>query len=129
LADRGRTSVATTTSAIVLAIAFAVLYLGRHNVWLIVLGIIFLDAGSQGIHVSNQSIIYAIAPTQRSTINSIYMVCFFIGAAVGSLASGFAYARWGWNGTCAVGAAFGIATIIPALWWRTSEVASTANSR
>jgi predicted MFS family arabinose efflux permease len=128
LADRGRTSIATTSSAVVIALAFAILYFGRHDVWLIVLGIILLDGGSQGIHVSNQSIIYAIAPTQRSTINSIYMVCFFIGAAVGSLASGFAYARWGWNGTCAVGAAFGIATIIPALWWRTSEVAPTATT-
>ena len=118
LADRGRTGAATMAAALVIAVAFGVLYVGRHDVLLIVVGIILLDAGAQGIHVANQSIIYAIAPGQRSTINSVYMVCFFIGAAVGSLASGFAYSHYGWNGTCVVGGLFGLATIVPALWWR-----------
>ncbi|MBW4030972.1 MAG: MFS transporter [Acidobacteria bacterium] len=118
LADQGRTRLATTSAAVVIAAAYAVLYLGRHQVVLIVVGIILLDAGSQGIHVANQSIIYAIAPAQRSTINSIYMVCFFTGAAVGSLLAGYAYAHDGWRGTCAVGALFGLATIAPAIAWR-----------
>ena len=118
LADQGRTALATTSSAVLIAGAFAVLYLGRHEVWLIVVGVVLLDAGSQGIHVSNQSIIYAIAPAQRSTINSIYMVCFFTGASVGSLLAGYAYAHDGWRGTCVVGALFGLATIVPAIMWR-----------
>jgi predicted MFS family arabinose efflux permease len=130
LADQGRTALATTSGAILIAVGFAVLYVGRHDVWLIAAGVIILDAGSQGIHVSNQSIIYAIAPSQRSTINSIYMVCFFTGASIGSLASGFAYAHYGWNGTCAVGGLFGLATIVPALLWRNShqDVAVSATS-
>jgi len=118
LADEGRTDLATRAAAVLIALGFVVLYLGRHNALMIVTGIIVLDAGSQGIHVSNQSIIYAIAPNQRSTINSIYMVCFFTGASLGSLFSGYAYAHWGWTGTCIVGASFGLATIIPAVVWR-----------
>jgi predicted MFS family arabinose efflux permease len=118
LADQGRTQLGTVSSAFLIVIAFAVLSVGRHNVWLIAVGIILLDAGAQGTHVSNQSIIYAIAPSQRSTINSIYMVCFFTGASIGSLVSGYAFAHYGWNGTCAVGAIFGVATIVPALLWR-----------
>lgn len=121
LADQGRTAIATTGAAILIAAGFAVLFVGHHNVWLIAAGVVILDAGAQGIHVSNQSIIYAIAPSQRSTINSIYMVCFFTGASVGSLASGFAYAHYGWNGTCTVGGFFGLATIVPALLWRNSH--------
>jgi predicted MFS family arabinose efflux permease len=118
LADQGRTQLGTVSSAFLIVIAFALLSVGRHNVWLIAVGIILLDAGAQGTHVSNQSIIYAIAPSQRSTINSIYMVCFFTGASIGSLVSGYAFAHYGWNGTCAVGAIFGVATIVPALLWR-----------
>ncbi len=118
LADQGRTQLGTVSSAFLIIIAFAVLSVGRRNVWLIAVGIILLDAGAQGTHVSNQSIIYAIAPSQRSTINSIYMVCFFTGASIGSLVSGYAFAHYGWNGTCAVGAIFGVATIVPALLWR-----------
>lgn len=126
LADQGRTSLATTSAAVLIAVAFAILYVGRHDVWLIVVGVVLLDAGSQGIHVSNQSIIYAIAPAQRSTINSIYMVCFFAGASLGSLLAGYAYARDGWSGTCAVGAIFSLATVVPALWWRSSASAAVA---
>ena len=127
LADQGRTQLATTSAAVLIALAYVVLYLGRHDVIAVVLGVIVLDAGSQGIHVSNQSIIYAIAPAQRSTINSIYMVCFFTGASMGSLLAGYAYAHDGWTGTCVVGALFGLATIIPALLWRARalDVAAT----
>ena len=127
LADQGRTQLATTSAAVLIALAYVVLYLGRHDVIAVVLGVIVLDAGSQGIHVSNQSIIYAIAPAQRSTINSIYMVCFFTGASIGSLLAGYAYAHDGWRGTCAVGGLFGLATIIPALLWRAPalDVAAT----
>ena len=128
LADQGRTDLATTSAALLIALGFVFLYVGRGNVAMIVAGIIILDAGSQGIHVSNQSIIYAIAPAQRSTINSVYMVCFFTGASVGSLTAGFAYAHFGWTGTCAVGGAFGVATLGPALAWRGSarNVAASA---
>jgi len=127
LADEGRTALATTMAAFLIAAGFAVLYLGRDDVWAIVVGTIILDAGAQGIHVSNQSIIYALAPNQRSTINSIYMVCFFTGASLGSLFSGYAFAHYGWNGTCVVGGVFGLATIVPALWWRSSGVPSPEN--
>src|ERR1019366_6303962 len=104
LADEGRTALATRSAAFLIAVGFAVLFVGRTNVWFIVAGTIILDAGAQGIHVANQSIIYSLAPNQRSTINSIYMVCFLTGAALGSLFSGYAYAHFGWNGTCVVGA-------------------------
>jgi len=126
LADQGRTQLATITAAVLIALAYGVLYVGRTSVISVIVGIILLDAGSQGIHVSNQWIIYAIAPHQRSTINSIYMVCFFTGAALGSLASGYAFAHWGWAGTCGVGAAFGLATILPALVWRSPAPAELA---
>jgi len=124
LADQGRTDLATTAAALVIATGYVVLYLGRTNVWSIVAGIIVLDAGAQGMHVSNQSIIYAIAPNQRSTINSIYMVCFFTGASLGSLFSGYAYAHYGWNGTCVVGGIFGLATLVPAIMWRAAPLAA-----
>ena len=127
LADQGRTNLATVAAALIIALGFVILFVGRNNVWSIVAGIIVLDAGAQGMHVSNQVIIYALAPDQRSTVNSIYMVCFFTGASLGSLLAGFGYAHFGWGGTCAVGGVFSLATIVPALTWRTP--ASTPTSR
>ena len=50
-----------------------------------------------------------------------------IGTVLGSLLAGFGYAHFGWGGTCAVGGVFSLATIVPALTWRTP--ASTPTSR
>jgi len=118
LADQGRTHLATTSAAVLIPLAYLIAFVGRAQVAALIAATILLDAGAQGVHVSNQSIIYALAPNQRSTINSIYMVCFFTGASLGSLLAGYAYAHWGWSGTCGVGALFGLATFVPAMLWR-----------
>ncbi len=118
LADQGRTRLATTSAAVLIPFAYLVAFLGRDQVGALIAATILLDAGAQGVHVSNQSIIYSLAPAQRSTINSIYMVCFFTGASLGSLFAGYAYAHWGWDGTCAVGGLFGLGAVVPAALWR-----------
>ena len=50
-----------------------------------------LDIGTQGMQITNQAIIYALRPDARSRINSAYMVCYFIGGAVGSVTAGVVY--------------------------------------
>ena len=62
-------------------LSFVVLYVGRNVVVVLAIGIVVLDAGMQGLQITNQSIIYSLAPDARSRINSAYMVCAFIGAA------------------------------------------------
>jgi hypothetical protein len=46
----------------------------------VIVGIVVLDVGTQGMQITNQAIIYALRPDARSRINSAYMVCHFIGA-------------------------------------------------
>jgi len=117
-ADRNRNERSTFVAAALVAGSFLVLLLGHATVWILGLGIVLLDAGVQGMNIVNQSIIYTLAPDMRSRINSIYMVCFFTGASLGSLAAGFIYSRGGWTGACELGAAIGAITVVPALWWR-----------
>ena len=78
------------------------------------------DAGCQGLQITNQSIIYRLAPESRSRITSAYMVCYFVGGAAGSIAGGLAYGARGWAATCAVGAGFALAALIPTLLWTRS---------
>jgi MFS family permease len=80
----------------------------------------------QGMHITNQSIIYALLPESRSRINSAYMVCCFIGASVGSFASGQLYAAYGWAGDCWLGGGIGLGLLVPALIWRTPVTVSQA---
>jgi hypothetical protein len=45
-------------------------------------------------------------PSARSRLNTVYMVIYFSGAAVGSWLSSLAWTRWGWNGVCLLALGF-----------------------
>ncbi len=117
-ADKQRSHVATIVAALLITVSFVILAVGRHSFWAIAAGIIVLDAGMQGMQITNQSIIYSLLPEARSRINSVYMVCGFTGASVGSFASGQLYAAYGWTGDCWLGGALGLGLLVPALLWR-----------
>jgi predicted MFS family arabinose efflux permease len=116
-ADNQQSHQTTLVTAALLVLAFVLLWIGRHNIAVIALGIIVLDMGVQGMQFTNQALIYTIDPTKRSRINSAYMVCFFAGASLGSLGAGLAYAQWGWAGTCGCGAVLSIGAVLGA-WQR-----------
>lgn len=123
-ADRHHGRRVTVVAALLVGGSFALMWIGRHDLWPLALAVFLLDMGVQGMQVTNQAIIYAIAPEQRSSINSVYMVCFMLGGSAGSLAAGFAYAHHGWAGTCVLGLAVGALAIAPALAWKAPRSAS-----
>lgn len=107
LADNEKARLTTTVSAIVLTGSFAILALGRTELVALIVGILVLDIGTQGIQITNQAVIYRIRPEARSRVNSAYMVCYFAGGALGSLSAGLVLAAAGWDGICWLGAGFG----------------------
>ncbi len=123
LADRARSRTATIAAAFLMTGSFAILWVGRDNVWLLALGVIVLDAGMQGMQITNQSIIYGLSPQARSRVNSAYMVNCFAGASLGSFLAGTLYAHFGWAGDCWLGGALGLAMVVSALSGRNSTVA------
>lgn len=46
---------------------------------------------AQALHITNQSVIYGLAPEARSRINSAYMTSYFAGGGIGSAASAAAW--------------------------------------
>jgi predicted MFS family arabinose efflux permease len=117
-ADKSRSHLTTIVCGVLILFSFIVLYTGRNVVVVLAIGIVMLDAGMQGLQITNQSIIYSLAPDARSRINSAYMVCAFIGAACGSLAAGQCYAHAGWLGDCLLGGGIGVVILGLALLWR-----------
>lgn len=114
-ADRDLTRRTTTVFAVLVAASFVPLWLGGHDLTMMIVGILVLDVGVQGLQVTNQSIIYRLAPDARSRINSAYMVCYFIGGALGSAGGSWCYANHGWAGVCAFGGALGLVAVVLAL--------------
>ena len=114
-ADRDLTRLTTTVFALLVGVSFLPLWFGGHSLWLMILGILVLDVGVQGLQVTNQSIIYRLAPEARSRINSSYMVCYFVGGALGSAVGSWLYGEHRWAGVCIFGAGLGAAALLLAL--------------
>jgi predicted MFS family arabinose efflux permease len=96
-----------------IVLAFFVMLFSNQNTLLLVgAGVLILDAGAQGNHISNQSRIYGLDPALHSRINSVYMVTFFLGGSIGSLLGSQAWALAGWPGVCATGMLFSVAGLI-----------------
>jgi predicted MFS family arabinose efflux permease len=96
----------------VLLLSFAVLALLGTSLWGLALGVVLLDLGAQANHISNQTRVYALRPEARSRLNTLYMVTYFAGGALGSWAGTGAWSRWGWWGVCACGAALSLAGLL-----------------
>jgi len=66
----------------------------------LVAAIVLIDAGVQSCHVANQSRIYAVAPHARGRLNTVYMVAFMSGGAVGAYMGPLGLKLGGWAGFC-----------------------------
>jgi predicted MFS family arabinose efflux permease len=119
-ADKQRIRLSTIVAATLLLASFGILALGRSSLLFLAFGIMMLDAGMQGLQITNQSVIYTLLPEWRSRINSAYMVSGFAGASVGSFLAGELYAHFGWYGDCWLGGALGVMLLVPALLWRST---------
>jgi len=94
----------TVTLAILIAItSFLVLAITGRTLAGLIAGVILLDLGVQAGHVANQTRIYALVPEARSRLNTVYMVTYFVGGAIGSALGAYGWTRWGWNGVCGAG--------------------------
>jgi len=76
-------------------------------------GVILLDAGTQANQLANQTVIYGLAPDERSRINAIYMVGYFLGGALGTAVAAQAWQHGGWPAVCVAGGAFAVLAMIP----------------
>ena len=72
--------------------------LGGLGLALLIVGVLVMDACVQGVHVTNQSVIYDLLPEARSRITTVYITTMFAGGAIGSAVGAQAYAHWGWPG-------------------------------
>jgi predicted MFS family arabinose efflux permease len=119
LADRGLERWVSGGALAVTAASMALLALGSDRLWALIAGILLVDLGIQAVHIQNQQLIFGIDPAARSRLNTGYMVSYFIGGAIGSAATGLAYAAGGWASVMTLGACFSGAGL---LLWTVSEL-------
>jgi predicted MFS family arabinose efflux permease len=131
LADKRGTRWVITAGVSMLAFSYAVLWAGEWagsslsfamHISVLLAGVILLDVGAQLTQVGNQTRIFGLVPSARSRLNTVYMTVYFAGAAGGSALSTIAWARWKWNGVCAMALALiAVAGLRHALGTRAGE--------
>lgn len=99
--------------------AWLVMLVAGHTLAGLFVGVLLIDVATQGAQVSNQARVYALPREAHGRLNTIYMVCYFVGGAAGSALAVVAWEAYRWNGVCAValaclGVAYGV-------YWRGSE--------
>ena len=78
------------------------LFSGTSMIGLII-GVILVDLGLQAMHITNQNIIFSKNIEARNRVNTIYMVSFFIGGALGTSLGALAWEYYHWVGVSIVG--------------------------
>ncbi|HVZ36518.1 MAG TPA: MFS transporter [Polyangiaceae bacterium] len=122
-ADRLGATRLNASALVLLAISFVLSGFWQRSLFGLAAGAVLLDIGMQSNHLTNQTVIFGLAPALRNRINAIYMVCFFIGGAVGTAAASLAWEMARWNGVCFVGTGFSICALVPVALWKPSRAA------
>lgn len=113
LADRKGTRFVLTLGITTLAVSYLFLWgaiqmhtgFALHMIAL-VLCVVVLDIGAQMTQIANQTRIFGLDPSARSRINTVYMVVYFSGAALGSWLSSLAWAHFRWTGVSVLALVF-----------------------
>ncbi|MFJ8694973.1 MFS transporter [Streptomyces roseolilacinus] len=114
LNDRGLSRRTTGTALALLAASWLPLAFTRSSLWALVVGVLLLDLAVQAVHVTNQTLIYALYPDAGSRLIGGYMVFYSIGSAIGAIAATSLHTVAGWGAVCALGGAFSCLGLV--LW-------------
>lgn len=86
--------------------SFVCMALFKQSILALILAVVVLDMGAQAGSISNQSEIYRLFHDAQSRLNTIYKMIYFLGGALGSAFSTWAWHNWGWVGVCSTGLCF-----------------------
>ncbi|WP_045390124.1 MFS transporter [Falsirhodobacter sp. alg1] len=112
LVDRFGPAVIITVALSFVVAAFGVLAIWGNSLAGLVVGIILLDLGVFGAQIPNQVRVFAIDPKAQSRMNAVYMLGYYIAAALGSAAGVKMMSIAGWHGMVLFGLALAVLALV-----------------
>lgn len=90
-------------SIFMLMASWVIFYLGGYTYVGLILGVILIDLGLQSMHISNQSLFFALNIGATNRLNTVYMFCYFVGGSLGSYLASQAWKHYEWDGVVLTG--------------------------
>ncbi|WP_323750997.1 MFS transporter [Marinobacter sp.] len=102
-----------------IALALLVLLVGTLVLWGyqyslvgLVVGIVLIDLGVFAAQVPNQVRVFAIEPSAQSRLNAVYMLFYYLGAAIGAAAGVQLMTSYGWPGVMGLTVALSLGALL-----------------
>lgn len=92
-------------SILIIISGFALSVFTQNMLWGLVASILLIDFGVFSAQVANQVRVFSIDAQAQSRVNSIYMLGYYIGGAIGSSTGVTLYSLFGWSGVSAIAGA------------------------
>ena len=99
-------------AVMLLIVSWGIFLVSAHSIIGLIVGALLVDLGMQALHITNQNIIFSKNPSARNRVNTIYMVGFFMGGALGTLLGSIAWEHFRWIGVSSLGMVLSIAILI-----------------
>lgn len=122
LSDKMNKNRLITIATLVMVLAWGVFEFSGNSIIGLVIGVIFIDMGLQSLHITNQNIIFSKNPEARNRINTIYMVGYFIGGALGTTTGAYAWQWFKWSGVASSGLIYTILILLVHLIFKQKTV-------
>ncbi|SDG27380.1 MFS transporter [Desulfosporosinus hippei] len=103
IADKRSPKFTVVIGMISVTIAYICFITLGFKLWGLIIGVVFLDLGVQSCQISNQARVHSLNDEARNRLNTVYMVSYFSGGALGSYLGSYSYAHFGWYGVCSLG--------------------------
>lgn len=121
MTDKGNRHRLTAISICLVVISFVIFGFSGNSIVGLVVGVIIMDMGVQATHISNQAAIFSIRPEARNRMNTVYMVTYFTGGALGTLLATNAWHQYNWKGVVFIGLILSITALLIHLYFKQKE--------
>ncbi|WP_299778714.1 MFS transporter [uncultured Formosa sp.] len=108
-------------STLLLIVSWVVFLFSEYSLFGIIVGVILVDLGMQALHITNQNIIFSKNPEARNRVNTVYMVSFFIGGALGTTLGALAWEHYKWTGVSVLGLVLSFAILVVHFMFKNRE--------
>jgi len=109
-------------AVLLMLVSWGIFFFSATSLIGLIAGVILVDLAFQALHITNQNIIFSKNPEARNRVNTIYMVGFFVGGALGTVLGAYAYENFGWHGVAGLGIVLTVAIVVVHVIFRRKTV-------